>query len=155
MLRTYAVPFSKKADTAIVDIFEIAPIANKNIEIIGLFMGQTSDFGDAQAEIIPYRVIRGFTTSGSGGEGVTPGPLDPFDTAAAFAAEVMNTTLAKEGTAVILHAGQMNVAVGEALWLPEGCGWKCTSTQNRIVIRNETAPTDEIALSGTIYVREF
>lgn len=154
MSRQYVVPFSKKADTAIVDIFEIAPAANKNIELVGLFIAQTSDFGDAQAEIIPYRIVRGHATSGSGGEGITPSPIDPSDVAAAFTAETMNTTIASTGTPIICHSSAFHIATGEALWWPEGCGPKCTSTQSRIVLRNETAPVDELLLSGCLYVRE-
>lgn len=153
-MRTYTVPFSKKEVTGAIDLFEIAPAANKNVEIIGLFINQSSDFGDVQAEILPYRVIRGHATSGSGGEGITPAGTDAIDTAAGFTAEVVNTTIASTGTPIPLHASSFNVAVGEAIWLPEGAGWRCSSTQSRLVVRLETAPADALSMNGTLYVRE-
>lgn len=155
MSRIYTVTLSKKAQTAAADIFDIAPAANKNIEIVGLFIGQSSDFGDAQAEIIPYQVVRGNTTVGSGGAAAEIAPIDPSDPAASFTARGMDTTVAKEGTQVQIHASQFNVAVGEALWLPEGAGWKCTSTQTRICVRTLNPPADELQVNATLYVREI
>lgn len=154
-MRTYTVRIEKVEETEIVDWFELVPASNKPIEVIGLFIGQTSDFGDAQAEIIPWKVSRGWSTSGSGGSTPTPTPLDGIDTAAGFSAETMNTTLAKEGTETILHEDSLNVAVGEKLWLPEGCGWKCSAAQNRLTIRPLTKPADAITVTGTVYVREY
>lgn len=155
MGRIYTVSFSKVATTAATDVFELTPADDKSIEVIGLFLSQSSDFGDAQAEIIPYKVIRGHTTSGSGGSAPTPRPLDRNGPAAGFTAEANNTTAAKEGTTVDLHCSSFNVAVGEALWLPEGCGWHCSQGDTTLVVRLATAPADSIELSGTIYVKEL
>jgi hypothetical protein len=155
MSRMYAVTASKKAETVSVDLFDIAPATQKAIEIVGLFIGQSSDFGDAQAEIIPYQVVRGNTTVGSGGAAAEIVPIDPNDPAASFTARAMDTTVAKEGTQVQLHASQFNVAVGEALWLPEGCGWRCSNTQTRICVRVLNPPADELQMNCTLYVKEI
>lgn len=152
--RTYTVSFTGVAVTAAVDLFEITPADDKPCEVIGLFIGQSSDFGDAQAEQIGYRVIRGHTTSGSGGTATTPRPLDRSATAAGFAAETCNTTAASVGSTVDLHAGVFNAQAGEYLWLPDGCEWGVTQADTTLVVRLIAAPADSITMSGTLYVRE-
>lgn len=155
-MRTYTVPFASKAESAaIVDWVEIVPAANKPIEIVGFFIAQTSDFGDAQSEIIPYKVSRGWSTSGSGGSTVTPVPIDPNDSAAGFTVENMNTTVASAGTETIIANQAFNIMAGEQLWLPDGFGWQCLSSNNRLTIRPLTAPADALTFTGTVYVREL
>lgn len=152
--RLYTVSFSEVAVTAAVDLFELTPADDRPIEIIGLFISQSTDFGDAQDEVIPYTVLRGHTTSGSGGGAVTPAPLNRSGAAAGFAAERTNTTPASAGTVVQLHAHAFNVRVGEQLWIPEGCEWEASQADTTLVIRLASAPVDSIDLSATIYVRE-
>lgn len=153
--RIYTASFESKAFSSEQDLFELVPADDKPIEIIGLFLGQSSDFGDAQAEILPYKVSRGFTVAGSGGAAVTPSPLDAADVAAGFTCNRNNTTGAGTGTEVILHADTFNVAVGEKLWLPEGCGWHCNQGQSRMVVRINKVPADALTFSGTLYVKEY
>ncbi|BEL07829.1 hypothetical protein Q0Z83_060200 [Actinoplanes sichuanensis] len=152
--RIYTVSFSAVAVTAAVDLFEITPADDKPCEVIGLFIGQSSDVGDAAAELLPYTVLRGHTTSGSGGTATTPRPLNRSDTAAGFTAETCNTTAASAGTAVALHADTFHVASGEKLWLPEGCEWELTQADTTLVVRLAAAPADSLTMSGTLYVRE-
>jgi hypothetical protein len=155
MGRTYTVSFTAVAVTAAVDLFEIIPTDDKSIEVVGLFLAQSSDVGDAASEILPYRVIRGHATTGSGGTTTTPRPVDPHDSAAAFLAETCNTTVMTGGTPVEIHDGAFNIAVGEALWLPDGCGWKASqSSGGSIVVRLAAAPADSLTISGTLYVAE-
>ena len=153
MGRVYAVTFDQVAVSAAQDLFEITPAANKPIKIIGLFLGQSSDEGDAAAELLPISVIRGNATSGSGGSTVTPTPLTPTDVAASFTAEANNTTIASTGSPVTLHADAWNVQSGYPLMLPDQLKWPCTAGQTRIVVR-VTAPADAITMSGTLYVEE-
>lgn len=152
--RVYTVSFTEVAVTVAVDLFELTPADDKPIEILGLFLGQSSDFGDAASEILPYRVIRGHTVSGSGGATTTPRPIDRSGAAAGFAAETNNTTAANTGTTNDLHADTFNVAVGEKLWLPEGCLWEATQGDTTLIVRLASAPADSLDLSGTLYVRE-
>lgn len=152
--RIYTVSFSAVAITAAVDVFELTPADDKPIEILGFFWGQSSDFGDAQAEQIPYKVIRGHTTSGSGGGTATPRPLNRSGAAAGFTAETNNTTAASAGSPVDLHADVINVQAGEKLWLPEGCEWEASQGDTTLVIRLMGAPADSLTASCTLYVRE-
>ncbi len=152
--RIYTVEFEAATVSAQVDFFEVTPADDKPVEVIGLFMAQSSDVGDAASEILRYRVIRGHTTGGSGGAAPTPRPLNRSDTAAGFAAETCNTTIASAGTGVNLHSDCFNIAIGCQLWLPEGCEWEATQADTTIVVRLMAAPTDALTMSGTLYVRE-
>lgn len=152
--RIYTVSFSAVAVTVAVDLFEITPADDKPIEVVGLFVGQSSDVGDAAAEILPYTVIRGHTTSGSGGTATTPRQLNRSDNAAGFTAETCNTTAASVGTTHQLHADSFHVSAGEKLWLPEGCEWEASQADTTLVVRLAAAPADSLTMSGTIYVRE-
>lgn len=152
--RLYTVSFTEVAVTVAVDLFELTPADDKPIEILGLFIGNSSDFGDAQSENLPYRVVRGHTTAGSGGATTTPRPLNRSGAAAGFTAKTNNTTAATVGSTVDLHADSFNVQAGEKLWLPEGCEWEASQTDITLIIRLASAPADSVDLSGTIYVRE-
>ncbi len=152
--RIYTVAFSAVAVTVAVDLFELTPADDKPLEVIGMFVGQSSDVGDAAAEILGYTVLRGHTTSGSGGTATTPRPLNRSDTAAGFTAETCNTTAASAGTAVTLHADTFHIASGEKLWLPEGCEWEASQADTTLVVRLAAAPADSLTMSGTLYVRE-
>lgn len=154
MDRVYTVSFTAVAVTVAVDLFEITPADDKPIEVLGLFLGQSSDVGDAASESLPYRVIRGHTTSGSGGTATTPRPLNRSGVAAGFAAETCNTTAASVGSTVDLHAGVWNTQAGEYVWLPESCEWEASQGDTTLVIRLGAAPADSITVSGTLYVRE-
>jgi hypothetical protein len=152
--RIYSVIFSAVAVTAAQDLFELTPADDKPIEIIGLELGQTSDSGDAQDEQLQISIIRGFTSSGSGGSSPTPGAVDPNGAAAGFTAEVNNTTVANTGTGVTLHTGAWNVRAGYIQWFPEGCQPKANQGNTTMVVRM-TAPADSITMSGTVWVREL
>lgn len=152
--RIYTVSFSAVAVTVAVDLFEITPADDKPVEVIGLFIGQSSDVGDAAAEILAYTVIRGHATSGSGGAATTARPLNRSDTAAGMAAETCNTTAASTGTPVTLHADTFHIAAGEKLWLPEGCEWEASQADTTLVVRLAAAPADSLTMSGTMYLRE-
>lgn len=154
MPRLYTVEFEAVAVTTQVDFFELTPADDKPIKIVGLFISQHSDAGDAQDELLPYRVIRGFTTSGSGGAAPTPVPLSPADAAAGFTAETCNTTLATVGTTTNLHSDAFNVRAGLPLWLPDGCEWQASQANTTIVVRLMAAPADSLTMNGTIYVAE-
>lgn len=152
--RLYTVSFTAIAVTAAVDIFELTPADDKPIEILGFFWGQSSDVGDAAAEQIGYRVVRGHTTPGSGGAPTTPRPLNRSGAAAGFTCKTNNTTAASAGTTNDLHSDVINVQAGEKLWLPEGCEWEASQGDTTILVRLAAAPADSLTTHGTLYVRE-
>ena len=153
--RIYTVEFEGTAVTAQVDFFELTPADDKPVQILGLFLSQSSDAGDAADELLRYRVIRGHTTSGSGGSAPTPIPVKGADAAAGFTAETLNTTIASVGTTVNLHSDTFNVRAGLQLWLPDGCEWAAGQGNTTLVVRLMAAPADSLTMSGTLYVKEL
>lgn len=152
--RIYSVIFSAVSVSAAQDLFELTPADDKPIEIVGIELGQSSDTADAQDEQLQISIIRGHTTSGSGGSAPTPGSMGPADAAAGFTAEVNNTTIASAGSTITLHTGCWNVRAGYINWFPEGMRPSASQANTTIVVR-QTAPADAITMSGTLYVREL
>lgn len=152
--RTYSVIFSAVAVSAAQDLFELTPADDKPVEIVGIELGQSSDAGDAADELLQISIIRGFTTSGSGGSAPTPTPVRPADTAAGFTAEVNNTTVATTGTTTTLHTGCWNVRAGYINWFPPEARPTANQSNTTIVVRT-TAPADALTMSGTLWVREL
>lgn len=154
--RIYTVSFENVSVSAGQDFFEISPADDKPCEIVGLFLAQAgnSDVGDAQEECLRFSVIRGHTTSGSGGSAPTARPVKRSDGAAGFAAEVNNTTIAASGTPVTLHSDSINVRSGYMNWWPPGTEPEASQGDTTIVVRLLAAPADAITLTGTLYVAE-
>lgn len=153
--RFYTVAFEAVAVTAQSDLFELTPADDKPIAIFGLFIGQTTDFGDTQDEGARYQIVRGHTTSGSGGSTATPRMLNRSDSTAGFTCEINNSTIASAGTTHILHTSVFNVRVGENMWLPAGAWWSASQTDTTLVVRLSAAPADSLTMSGVAYVAEF
>lgn len=136
------------------DLFEITPADDRPVTVIGLFLSQSTELAEAEEEQLRISVIRGHTTSGTGGTATTPRPLDPRSSAAGFTAETVNTTVASAGTTVTLHSETWNVRAGYGLWLPDGLGWKVDQGQTTLVVRLMAAVTDNLSMSGTLYAVE-
>lgn len=159
----YSATFSAIAVSAAQDVFEIAAPATSRVKIIDCFFGQYSDFGDTAAEILSVLVIRGYTTTGTGGATVTPAPLAVTGTRTAVSTvKRNNTTVAQDGTAETLLAGTVNIAAGWSLrdvlslgdprWEKQGYGLWLTTSQ-RLVVRI-TAPADALTMNGTLIFEE-
>lgn len=155
MGRIYSVEFEGTAVTAQVDFFEVSPADDKPIAIHGILLSQSSDVGDAAEEILRVRVIRGHATGGSGGSAPTPAPMNHIDTAAGFAAEVLNTTIASTGTPINLYSHAFNIRSGLELWFPPECRPQASQANTTIVVRLMAAPTDSLTMSGTLIVEEL
>lgn len=155
MGRMYTVEFEAVAVTVAVDFFELTPADDKPIAIWGLFLSQSSDVGDAAEEILRYRIIRGHTTSGTGGAAPTPAPLNHIDTAAGFTAETNNTTIASVGTVANLMSDTFNVRTGLQLIFPPELRPQASQANTTIVVRLMAAPADSLTMSGTLFVEEL
>jgi len=153
MARVYTVTFSNINVTAIQDLFEVTAAAGKPLKILACYVGQTSDVGDAQEEIVPIQFIRGYTVSGSGGSTPTPAPVNPSDVAAGFVSETNNTTVANTGTVAILHSEGWNIRGPYAPVLPPEMQIGVAGGQ-RLVVRLPVAPVDGLTMYGTLYVQE-
>jgi hypothetical protein len=152
--RNYTVTFAGVAVTAQQDLFEIVAAAGKNVEIVGIFLSQTTRAGDAQEEQLTILFKSGQTTSGTGGSAPTPVPLSVSDAAAGFTAEVNNTTKATAGTIVTHHADNWNVRMSQPFIFPEDMRVSLTGSRRFTVELAET-PSASMTMSGTLYLREF
>jgi hypothetical protein len=135
------------------DLFEIVPADDKPLEVVALSLGNKSEVGDAQDEMLAYSIVRGNTTS-SNGTSTTPQPTDPADPAASFTAETVGSTPATAGTSVTLIADTFNVRAGLMLVLPEAMRPKVSQANTGLYVRLTTAVADDLTLSGTIWIRE-
>lgn len=163
----FSATFSAIAVSAAQDLFEIVAPAAGRIAIRDIKIGQYSDFGDAAAENLSIQVIRGFTTTGSGGAAVTPSRLDDHPNAGSSGATVArnNTTVAQDGTGAILVADTFNIAAGWALSDVLGNVIDNPSAmidKGRIMVRKAerlvvriTAPADALTMNGTMTWEEL
>lgn len=149
----FTATFSAVAVSAAQDLWEIvAPAGSAKVTLREIRIGQYSDFGDAQAEILSIQLIRGYTTGGSGGASVTPANLRSASRAAASTVERNNTTVASAGSPEILYADAFNTASG---W------WFRPPEDERIVLRASerlvariTLPADALTMNSTLVFEE-
>lgn len=157
MPRFYTVEFEAQAIATAsgdYDLFELDPAADKPIELVEIWLGQSSDLQEAQEEQLRLRIIRGHATTGNG-TSTTPRPASPADAAAGFAAETVGATIASAGTAVNLASMTWNIR-NDFVWgpRPQGMGlW--SSGADLLVVRLMAAVADEITMSGYIGVYEY
>jgi hypothetical protein len=153
----FTATFSAIAVSAAQDVFELTAHATSRIEICEVYLGQYSDAGDAAAEMLSVQIIRGHTTAGSGGAAVTPGRFAPWSRAAVTVVNRNNTTVAANGTGVILHAESFNVQ-GGWIYKPQFTDHSNERPQvevAQIIVVRITAPADAVTMNGTIKFREL
>jgi hypothetical protein len=153
----YTVSFSEQTVAAAsgdVDLFELVPVDDRPIELVALFLGNKSEIGDAQDEMLSINVVTDVATSGTGGASATPRPLDQRDGAAGFTAETLNTTITLTA-AVTIVADTFNVRGGLQWIFPEIMRPKVDQADTAMYIRLTSAVADDLTLSGTAWVREL
>lgn len=150
----FVATFAAVAVTAAQDVFEIVAPASSRLLIREIRLGQYSDPGDAQAEMLSVQIIRGYTTSGSGGASVTPVNFSPVSGAASPLATVErnNTTVAQDGTGAVLLADTFNV-MGGWRYYPVPEERIEVGVSQRLVVRI-TAPADSLTMNGTMVYEE-
>ena len=153
MSRFYTITISGVASPAAAfDFVEISPAANKNVKLHRIRIAQTSE-PTTEEEQLAISVIRGHTTSGSGGSAPTPVPLSPSDAAAGFTVEVMNTTIASAGTAVTPVDDAWNTRAGyDMAFAPEEAP-ECIN--GVLLVVRSGAPADAVTIRGAVWVEEI
>jgi hypothetical protein len=151
--RVYTVTISGVASPAAAfDLLEISPATNKPVRLRRILIAQTSE-PTTEEEQLALTIVRGHTTSGSGGD-TTPdgGPLCSTDTAAGYTAETMNTTIASAGTAVNLVETSWNTRAGlDLAFAPE----ECPECANGVLLNVRSgAPADAITIRATFWLEE-
>jgi hypothetical protein len=141
------------------DLFECDPAADKPIELVGLYLGNKSEVGDAQEEMVSFSILRmtGGTFTSGNGTATTPAPLEALDAAASGAFETVGATVATTtGTTTQLHQDTFNIRTGLQAIFPPDMRWKAAGAANEtILVRLRTALADDATMSGTLYFREL
>ena len=151
--RIYSISFDNIAVSTTQDLFEIATPATTGAALLGLFIGQSSDYGEAQAEGLRVLVIRGATTTGTA-TSVTPVSRLPGTGASVCTCKRNSTVAATGGTPVNVHADAFNVQAGyQYWWTPETT--PTVAPSSRVVVNLPAAPTDAITVSATLIFEEL
>lgn len=155
MSRMYAVVFEDIAVSAVQDLFELTPADDKPIRLHEVHITDIDGETDEKLQFA-VRVLGSAVTSGSGGASVTPTPLhDRGDTAAGFAAERNNTTVATtSGSSYTLHNEGASMLVG-LHYVPTEAARPVARQAEAIVVRLIDAPGAARNLSGVAIVEEL
>lgn len=138
------------------DLLELSPADDAPCLIRGMILSQVSELGDAAEENLRIDIIRGYTSSGSGGGAGTAVPVDGADPAASFACEVNNTTVATTGTAVTIDSFAWNVRMSpfERWWPDPQFAPKVRQSNTTMVVRCASTVVDDITFTMTVYIEE-
>ena len=151
MGRVYTASFEEVAVTVAQDLFEVVAPADASVVIHSVTITQSTDAGDAQAEMLPILIHRG-TATGSGGSSVTPSPLQVGDAAFGGTVEANNTSQSVVGT--FLHAEAFNVQIG-FYFLPPPEDRPVVSPSALFIVELQAAPDDSITVNGTVVFEEI
>jgi len=149
--RMYTANFTT-AVTAAQDLFEVNAPATGVVVIHRIFIGQSSDAADAQAEMLNVTIARGGGTAGSGGTTVTGRPHNVGHAAFGGTVEANNTT--ESGTQTVMFSEAFNVQAGW-FWVP--------TPEERIIVPPSgifiagliTVPGDSLSMVGSITFEEI
>ena len=158
LARSYVAPINiGTAFTAQIDVFEILAAAGKPGVLLGFELGQPTEVGDAQEEMLTLvlKRVTGAPTSGSGGGTSTFQSTRPNDTAAGLTIETGNTTKLTGGTSVDMLRWSWNVRQSlPYIAVPEERIVFDAAT--RLVLELVTTPADSIGgINGRVSVGEI
>ena len=157
MPRIYTVQFTGVAVTAQQDLFEITASASRILAVHAVQLSQSTEVGDTAEEGLSILFRRGVgSTSGSGGSAATPAPRETNQGAAAFTAEVNNTTRMTAGTITTLISSNWNERISPTSWDWSGTAlMPIVGISERFTVELATTPLDSLTMSGTIWVEEI
>lgn len=140
-----------------IDVFELLAGTGKPLRLLGFEIGQTSEVGDAQEEVLTLvlKRVTGAPTSGTGGGTSTFQPCEPNDPTVGATLETGNTTKLTGGTSVELMRFAWNVRTGVPYTpIPEAMASLDAGT--RFVLELVTTPADAItAAVGRVEILEL
>lgn len=132
------------------DLIEVVAPADAVVLIHEVHIGQSSDGASADSEMLQTSIIRGHTTSGSGGGSATVTPLETGQPAAGGTYERNNTTQAST-SGVTVTTDAFNVLNGYAAVFDPAI---VVSPSQRCVI-TLSAPADALTLHARALVDEL
>lgn len=150
--RIYRIPMVRTSISAAVDLAEILTAATQMLWVHEIEVGQSTDVGDAQEEMLQLAWRVGNTTPGTGGNsGVVATPQMPGDPASGLTIGTFRTTKATGGTVLTNPIWDWPVRMRfEKIFTPEIQLLLPPSTRGCLEL--VVAPNDVIVLSGTITV---
>jgi len=155
MPRCYTVNLTPTSiSAATVDLIAVRAGTDVPIKVRALRVWQTSDFGDAQDEVVTLQLVRGNTTAGSGGATPTPVPKDKKDAAASFTARTADSTAASAGTTDVPYTTGWNVRAPFEMIFPDEMMARGDQAGGFIVLRLGAAPTDALVIGASMDVIE-
>jgi hypothetical protein len=160
MSRIYSVPYSGTVTNAggNADLLEALPADDKPIKLRGLVFSQISEVGDAAAEGLQVQVAiaSATVTSGSGGSSVTPATRDSADSAAGFAAECNNSTVATTSGSLTTrdYLGWIIQNSPWDFWYPDSDFAPKAKQGEGLIVRLDTTPADDFTGCFTFWVEE-
>jgi len=156
MSHIYTAQFNGVAVTAQQDFFEIVAPSTAAILIHDLWLGQTTELGDAAEEALLLLMKSGQTTTGSGGSAPAKVPRSVASSASGATVAANNTTKASAGT-IVTHGGYppvWNIRVPyQMIWTPETRPLLAPS--RRWTCELATTPADSITISGSVTWEEL
>lgn len=161
MGRVYVVEFENASITNAngdYDLFYVAPADDKPVRILACYLAVISELGDAQEEWLRIRIIRGYTSASSGGNSITNanlGRTNATDADAGFTARTVDTTVATTGTVYTLHSDAFNVRAGWVYLPTPETVHTITQASTSVVVRMLSTVTDDVTMSGSLYVEEL
>lgn len=151
----YTVPFSAVAlTTNPQDLWCLTASSSSRVVIRELRLGQYTEFGDAQSELLSLTILTG-STAPSSGSAITPLNVQGHTGAPVAQSSVVgpSTTLASTTSATQRFADVWNVAAG-FLYAPMPAERLVVQPSQRMVLRM-TAPNDAITINGTMTIQEI
>lgn len=136
------------------DIWEYTAPADSCAIVHFCNVSQATDYGDAQAEGLGIKIVKGNTSSGTGGNTVTMTKGQTGFAAAGGVFESFNTSAANGGTEVIEHEEAFNVQIGFN-YRPTPEERIVLSPSERVACRLTGNPADSITLRGTVIIEEL
>ena len=154
----YSAVFEDVAISLVQDLFELVAHADATVIVHEIHVGQSTEEGDTQAELLSFKIVHGVgaVTTGSGG-GPNPTPTKANGAQGALTVvEINNTTIMTVGSGAlrIYHADSFHLAAG-LKYVPTPLLRPVISPGNRLTCELTEGPSDPMTASGTIYFEEI
>ena len=136
------------------DLFFLTAPANSKVAIREIRLGQYTEAGDAEAELLSLTLMRG-STSAAAGSTVTPRNVRGHAGApiAGTAVSAPSTTLASTDSAALILADAWNVAAG--WWFNPPAAERPVIEPAQTMLLRMSAPADAMTMNGTVTFQEL
>lgn len=153
----YGANFSAQAVTTATDLFEITVAADRPVVIYGMTLGQTTDLGDTEEEVLMIGVYRD-CTAGSTGTAATEYVYTNTSVAATATAAVVTLRGTPSTAGTLIDIIPWNIRV-PLMWIPipeMRPKFSNLAAEGPVsTFRLIAAPADSLTVSGTLYWTEL